>query len=168
MIWRRLRIPANTSLAQLHEIIQIAYNWDNDYLHQFHIFGKDYGISYAGGIMFSDDARKIYLDDFEFDVGDKFRYEYNFFIDNIVDIRMERIITTAKNSSVFCLKGKGMPDAKEHDDLEPTLKLLKTIIDAKGNIAMSDIELFIDEIIAARFIRGYVNKRFQSELVKSI
>lgn len=36
MVWRRLRIPENTSLAQLHNIIQIAYNWDDEYLHQFH------------------------------------------------------------------------------------------------------------------------------------
>ena len=72
MVWRRLRIPGNTSLAQLHNIIQIAYNWDDEYLHQFHIYGKDYGLSYAGGILFSDDARQVFLKDFEFDAGDKF------------------------------------------------------------------------------------------------
>ena len=48
-------------------------------LHQFHIYGKDYGLYYAGGILFSDDARQVFLNDFDFDVSDKFTYEYNFF-----------------------------------------------------------------------------------------
>jgi len=36
MIWRRLRVQGNTSLADLHHIIQIAMGWDNEYLHCFH------------------------------------------------------------------------------------------------------------------------------------
>lgn len=60
MVWRRLRVPGNTSLAHLHHIIQIAYNWDNEHLHQFHIYGKDYGISYVGGIGFADNPRQVH------------------------------------------------------------------------------------------------------------
>ena len=36
MIWRRLRAPGNTSLAQLHHIIQIVNHWDDEYLHHQH------------------------------------------------------------------------------------------------------------------------------------
>ena len=105
MIWRRFWIPDNTSLADFHHIIQIAYGWDDDHLHRFHIYGKDYGISYMGGIGFSDDARKVYIGDFEFDVNDKFIYEYNFFKHWFIDIRIENIkdITTPK--FVYCIKG---------------------------------------------------------------
>ncbi|MFB5668772.1 hypothetical protein ACE41Q_25360, partial [Shigella flexneri] len=46
MVWRRLRIAADTSLAALHFIFQIVQGWGDDHLHQFHIYGKDYGISY--------------------------------------------------------------------------------------------------------------------------
>ncbi len=49
MIWRRLRIPGSTSLAEFHQIIQIVFGWNDDHLHLFHIYGKDYGISYLGG-----------------------------------------------------------------------------------------------------------------------
>lgn len=79
MIWRRLSIPGNTSLAQLHQIIQISNQWDDEFLHQFHIYGKDYGIRYIGGVSFSDDAYQVFLDDFMFDVRAKFTYKYNFF-----------------------------------------------------------------------------------------
>ena len=32
MVWRRLRVPGVTSLATLHEAIQIIKGWDNDHL----------------------------------------------------------------------------------------------------------------------------------------
>ncbi|MCW3377970.1 plasmid pRiA4b ORF-3 family protein [Escherichia coli] len=54
MVWRRLRIAADTSLAALHFIIQIIQGWGDDHLHQFHIYGKDYGITYEGSIGFPD------------------------------------------------------------------------------------------------------------------
>ncbi len=56
MIWRRLRIPSHTSLADFHHVIQIVFNWDNEHLHRFHIYGKDYGVAYAGGLSYSDDT----------------------------------------------------------------------------------------------------------------
>ena len=79
MIWRRLRVPGSTSLADLHHAIQILFRWDDDHLHLFHIYGKDYGIAYLGGFSLSDDPYTVCLDDFEFDVGDRFTYEYNFY-----------------------------------------------------------------------------------------
>lgn len=56
MIWRRLRISGNTSLAILHDIIQCVYGWDGFHLHQFHIHGKDHGINYIGAICYPDNA----------------------------------------------------------------------------------------------------------------
>ncbi len=79
MVWRRLRIAADTSLAALHFIFQIVQGWGDDHLHQFHIYGKDYGISYEGGIGFVDNPFRVVIDDFAFDAGDRFTYEYNFF-----------------------------------------------------------------------------------------
>ncbi|QNN23300.1 plasmid pRiA4b ORF-3 family protein [Planctomycetales bacterium ZRK34] len=34
-IWRRVAVPSNITLGQLHEIIQIAMGWTNSHLHQF-------------------------------------------------------------------------------------------------------------------------------------
>lgn len=54
MVCRRIEIAESTPLAELHHILQATFQWDNDYLHQFHIYGKDYGIGYVGGILFRD------------------------------------------------------------------------------------------------------------------
>ena len=63
MVSRRLRIAANTSLATLHFIIQIIQDWDDDHLHQFHIYSKDYGITYDGSIGFPDNPFQIVIDE---------------------------------------------------------------------------------------------------------
>jgi hypothetical protein len=75
----------------LHESIQIINGWDDSYLNQFKIFGKNYAVYHDDGIFFNDNARTIYIDDFKFDVGDKFTYEYNLFEHVMNDIRIEFI-----------------------------------------------------------------------------
>ena len=106
MIWRRLRVRGNTSLADLHHIIQIAMGWDDDYLHSFHIYGEDYGIAYEGGMDFSHNARQVFIDDFGFDAGDRFTYTFNFFDHWLCDIRVEAIDSDLKRVP-FCLSGSG-------------------------------------------------------------
>ena len=54
MIWRRLLISSETSIARLHECIQTVFDWSGEHLHRFRLHGKDYGIAYLGGISFDD------------------------------------------------------------------------------------------------------------------
>jgi hypothetical protein len=39
-IWRRILVPASTTLDRIHQIIQVAMGWQNSHLHQF-ISGQD-------------------------------------------------------------------------------------------------------------------------------
>lgn len=41
-VWRRLRLPASSTLADLHRIIQIIFEWDDDHLHIFTVDGVHY------------------------------------------------------------------------------------------------------------------------------
>jgi len=129
MSWRRLRVPDRTSLATLHDIIQLTFGWDDEYLHQFHIYGKDYGIWYDGGPTFDNNAHEVYLDDFGFDIGDKFTYEYNFFEHHIHDIRIEDIVELPSKQlkPLFCVSGAGMPGFTKYDEYHIQNKLIETI-----------------------------------------
>jgi len=48
LIWRRLLIPADTTIAGLHAVLQIAFGWNGDHLHRFVVQGREYGIASAG------------------------------------------------------------------------------------------------------------------------
>jgi hypothetical protein len=39
-VWRHVRIPGNTSLRELHEVIQSVFGWTDSHLHGFEI-GRD-------------------------------------------------------------------------------------------------------------------------------
>jgi hypothetical protein len=43
-IWRRVLVPADTTLDQLHEVIQAAFGWWNYHLHQYLIDGQIYAL----------------------------------------------------------------------------------------------------------------------------
>jgi pRiA4b ORF-3-like protein len=34
-VWRRVRLPATATLADLHQVIQVLFGWDRDHLHLF-------------------------------------------------------------------------------------------------------------------------------------
>ena len=78
MIWRRILVRSDSSIADLHHILQVAFGWSDLHLHQFIIRGKRYGISKIGGVYFSTDPRKVHFSDFHFRVNERFRYEYDF------------------------------------------------------------------------------------------
>ena len=42
-IWRRLLLPPELNLAQLHEVLQAAFGWTDSHLHEFIIGGLVYG-----------------------------------------------------------------------------------------------------------------------------
>ncbi|HEX3779662.1 MAG TPA: plasmid pRiA4b ORF-3 family protein [Pseudonocardiaceae bacterium] len=46
-IWRRIEVPADTSLARLHLIIQIAFGWDDSHLHAYRTPYGDFGVADA-------------------------------------------------------------------------------------------------------------------------
>jgi hypothetical protein len=47
-VWRRLVVPLNREFEDLHEILQVAFNWKDDHLHEFHLYDEstsDYDLS---------------------------------------------------------------------------------------------------------------------------
>ena len=78
MIWRRLLAGSDSSIADLHHTLQIAFGWSDSHLHRFHIHGRDYGIGKIGGTGFSTDAKQVRLADFRFRINERFVYEYDF------------------------------------------------------------------------------------------
>jgi len=70
-IWRRLQVRSDSSIATLHELLQIAFDWSDFHLHRFVIRGKEYGLSRRGCTTFRTDARKVLLSQFRFHVNDR-------------------------------------------------------------------------------------------------
>src|SRR5664279_4361471 len=102
LIWRRLLVSGESTVADLHTIVQTAFGWGGEHLHRFVIHGAEYGINYVGGPGFRD-ARQVRLGGLGLRVGERFFYEYNFFAGWRVDLRVEEIVAGRTRPGVSAL-----------------------------------------------------------------
>jgi Plasmid pRiA4b ORF-3-like protein len=92
LIWRRLLLRRDMSLATLHATLQIIFAWSDVHLHCFHIHGKEYGCARVGGPHFEDDPRQVPLGQLRLHRGERFTYVYNFIDHWVCDLRLEAIV----------------------------------------------------------------------------
>ena len=92
LIWRRLLVPADTTIAGLHAVLQIAFSWTGTHLHRFVVQGREYGIGYVGGPGFGDDPRRVRLGDLGLRRTERFTYHYDFTAGWCLDLRVEQVL----------------------------------------------------------------------------
>src|SRR5438477_3271804 len=92
LIWRRLLVCSDSTIADLHATLQIALDWSDEHLNRFVIHGREYGVSHLSGIAFHDDPRQVRLADLGLRVRERFLYEYDFTDGWQHDVRIEQIL----------------------------------------------------------------------------
>src|SRR5260370_14595819 len=50
MLWRRFLVLSVSTLADLHAVLQIGFDWTDFHLHRFRIRKKDYAVPRRGGL----------------------------------------------------------------------------------------------------------------------
>jgi hypothetical protein len=115
--WRRLLVPAATTLGDLHEIIQIAFAWDDDHLHAFTIGRRRYGDPYFD-IEYDEDeitlitafARARKPISYVYDFGDSWEHE----------IVLENTAEPEPDSTYpVCVDGRGDSPVEDSGEDEP-------------------------------------------------
>jgi hypothetical protein len=108
MVWRRLLVTSATTIAQLHDVFQIAMGWEDRHLHRFRIHGKTYGSYRDGGIAFADDPHQVILADFKLRKGERFVYEYDMGDLWQHDVRLEQVLPLdPRKPYPVCIAGAG-------------------------------------------------------------
>jgi Plasmid pRiA4b ORF-3-like protein len=77
-IWRRIQVTSETTLVQLHRILQRVMGWEGSHLYQFVIGGIPYGEPALLGELDAEDARTATLEALGPREKSKFLYEYDF------------------------------------------------------------------------------------------
>ena len=77
MLWRRFLVRSDSTLADLHAVLQIGFDWTDFHLHRFRIRKMDYAVPRRGGLG-CHDARQIKLGQLHFRINERFLYEYDF------------------------------------------------------------------------------------------
>lgn len=185
IIWRRLLVRSDSTIADLHDTLQITFGWADDHLHRFLIHGRQYGIAYLGGIVFRDDPRRIKLSDLGLRVKEKFFYEYDFNDQWRHLIRVEAILPMEPDRFYpVCISGKraaapedcgGRRAFMERRDNVPCevrerFWRLKEIVDAGDMEAVREqiesIDSMREWLTLNRFDRRAVNGRLRQDVEK--
>ncbi len=105
-IWRRIQVPADSKLADLHDVIQDVMGWTDSHLHQF-ILGDTY---YSNPIFELDDVedeRKVKLNQLLRAPKAKLAYEYDFGDSWAHVLLLEKVLPPEKGTRYpVCLDGK--------------------------------------------------------------
>ena len=105
-VWRRVLVPSDVTLADLHEVIQQAMGWENYHMHVFSSGGKEYG-SQDRELGHASD-RNVLLSQVFTRRGKRVRYTYDFGDDWGHDIVLEETRAAAPQETYpSCVAGQG-------------------------------------------------------------
>jgi hypothetical protein len=107
LIWRRLLIRSDMSLATLHATLQIVFAWTDTHLHSFQIYGKACGTPRLDGPHIDGEARHVPLAALRLHQGERFSYVYNFIDHWVCNLRLEAVRPLDSGYHYpICLSGK--------------------------------------------------------------
>jgi hypothetical protein len=107
LVWRRLLVPGDISLADLHQVLQTAFGWSDFYLYEFHFHGRTVGRDIG-------DPHAVRLADLALHRGERFQYRYNFFAPWECHIRLEALLSMTASALPSCAAGRN--PAPEEDE----------------------------------------------------
>jgi hypothetical protein len=111
-IRRKLSVPADCTLGDLHGILQIAFGWENGHLHSFTVNSVEYGMAdtdfdYGDEVA---DEDTVCLYDLDLQPNQKFSYLYDFGDSWAHEIKVSKIISAGDEKWDLtlprCLEGK--------------------------------------------------------------
>jgi hypothetical protein len=102
LIWRRLLVRSDATIADLQATLHIALGWSYEHLNRFVIHSREYGLSHIGRIGFRDDPRQVRLADLGLRVRERCLYEYGFTDGWQHDVRLEQILQSNRIAPTRC------------------------------------------------------------------
>ncbi|AUT76513.1 plasmid pRiA4b ORF-3 family protein [Paraburkholderia hospita] len=172
-VWRRLLIPEEITIAQLHHVMQLAMGWNNEHLHRFIIRGWRYGGHRDGAFQFFDGPDTLSVAAFGLHEHERFAYLYDFTSWWLHDVRVERRTCNQRARRLpRCVESSGrcppedaggaeryMNALEVHGEHE-FLEWIETL--REGQIAVNDLRVEDDEWLIwldRRFDRRTANER---------
>jgi hypothetical protein len=116
-----------------------------------------------GGMIYSQDAEQVFIDDFAFDAGDRFTYVYNFRDWWLCDIRVE-VIEPLGKPAPRCSSGSGRQGDSRYYKLDEHIALYDIICKvarADETMTVGEIGEMLDDYETIRFSRLSINQQLK-------
>jgi hypothetical protein len=98
LIWRRVLVRGDSTLADLHAVLQAAFGWSDAHLHRFKVHGREYDGIY--------ESREVRLAELGLRVSERLVYDYDLGDLWRHDIRVEQILDEVGRTYPVCIGGR--------------------------------------------------------------
>jgi len=107
-LWRKIMVPESISMLKFHKVIQAAFGWQGYHLFEFFLPGHDDDPIGIPNEVFPDirNATRIPLKSVFTEVGQEYKYVYDFGDDWMHSVVLERI-TPEQIRKADCIAGRG-------------------------------------------------------------
>ncbi|GJD22681.1 plasmid pRiA4b ORF-3 family protein [Rivularia sp. IAM M-261] len=162
-IWRRVLVKSNTTLGQLHSIVQEAMGWDDYHLHSWNIGGVEYGVPDEDYDSHMQKEKNVKLSKL---IGSsekvKFSYTYDFGDSWEHEILVEKILPSAPDTRYpVCVAGKRACPPEDCGGAWGYAELLDILNDPENPEYEERMEWLEGEFEPEKFDLEEVNSRLQ-------
>ena len=130
-VWRRILVPREITLRNLHRTLQTVIGWTNSHLHQFVFKRQKYSdpkFGLGAGII---DEKRTRLGDLVCTPRTRFLYEYDFGDGWQHELLLEEVLLGDESFHQICVAGKRSCPPEDCGGSEVFAELLTAIQDAK-------------------------------------
>ncbi|HEU0113650.1 MAG TPA: plasmid pRiA4b ORF-3 family protein [Thermomicrobiales bacterium] len=159
-IWRRIQVPSDMTMEDLHVVLQIAMGWEFEHLHQFIVRRQ-----YIGDASMLDDVRDqstTHLREIAPRKGSKFKYEYDMG-DSWEHAIVVEAIQPPEPSATYpvCLAGERACPPENCGGIWGYANLLEVMADPKHEDYEDMLDWLGGPLDPEKFDLAKVNKRLQ-------
>jgi hypothetical protein len=166
-VWRRVRVPGDLSLADLHRVIQVVMRWDDVHPHVFDVDGREYGpepdeeeisLHWAAADADITVATAVKKDA-------RFEYTYDFAREQRIDVSVFAD-HTGMRAQIECLDGEG----DGFDLAETNTRLVEEFQAARVDNLVADLTLLLLYLGSWEEGRGSrsANKTMRVEILEAL
>ena len=170
-IWRRILVPANFTLYQLHSVLQTVMGWYNSHLHQFIVNKEFYGdpADDEFGDLGTHDETKFKLSKLIARIPFRFTYEYDFGDSWEHTLAIEKMLPAEKGVHYpVCLAGKRACPPEDVGGVWGYESFLKAIQDPQDPEHAEYLEWVGDEFDPEAFDLERINQFLQRPIPKQL
>ena len=168
-IWRRVLVPAEFTLAELHKVIQAAMDWEDSHLHAFRIGRQSFGVPSMGGSLMGGPSyvneRRVSLAEVLGKVPSKATYTYDFGDSWEHALTVEKILAAEANVAYpLCTDGKLAGPPEDCGGIPGLYHMLEALTDPnhEDHRDMQDwIESFDPEAFSVEIVNKRLRKTFR-------
>ena len=160
-IWRRVLVPRTITLARLHSVIQVAFQWDDDHLHEFKVAGQRYSVSYPDydepGAVKSEQTQLMKA----IAPGRTIDYVYDFGDNWELRVKVEKEPPPTDRKLPLCIAGANAAPPEDSGGVPGYAVFVEIMADPSHPEHGAMKEWFGDDWDAAAFDMDHVNRRLQ-------